>query len=88
MKLQDDQEMTLNEIGAMKKISEVFDVNKSSELSVQEMNYDATPRVSNYGLLDLVNFEKNDSKPKRVAFLTMPLYEMNLKEYLSLFEGL
>ena len=34
MKLQDDQEMTLNEIGAMKKISEVFDVNKSSELSV------------------------------------------------------
>ena len=30
MKVQEDQDMTSNEIGAMRKISDVFDANKSS----------------------------------------------------------
>ena len=55
MKLQDDQEMASIEVGTMKKISQVFDQNSKSELS-QEINYDATPRVSQYGLFALENF--------------------------------
>lgn len=72
----------------MKKITSVFDINKGSQLSTREMNYDATPRVSNYGLCELINFKENDSESKKVGFYTMPLYEMDLKQYLSQFKGL
>ena len=85
LKVQDDQEMATIEIGTMKKITHVFDANKKSELS-QEINYDATPRVQSYGLLNLTNFERG-CKEKHVAFFTMPHYEMNLKEYLSKLNG-
>ena len=50
MKLQEDQDMASKEVGTMKKVSSVFDINKASEMSTQEMNYDATPRVFEYGL--------------------------------------
>ena len=87
MKVQEDQDMTSNEIGAMRKISDVFDANKASQMSAQEINYDATPRVSDYGLFKLVNFGEIDAKKdsKTVAFYIMPLYEMNLQEYLDRF---
>ena len=79
--------MTSVEIAAMKKITGIFDINRESDLSQQEITYDATPRVTDYGLFELVNFERYDKKPKTVAYYSMPLYEMNLKEYLSLYEG-
>ena len=85
LKVQDDQEMATIEIGTMKKITHVFDANKKSQLS-QEINYDATPRVQSYGLLNLTNFERGCNQ-KQVAFFTMPHYEMNLKEYLTKLEG-
>ena len=58
-------------------------------MSAQEINYDATPRVSDYGLFKLVNFGEIDAKKdsKTVAFYIMPLYEMNLQEYLRQFSG-
>ena len=70
----------------MKKISQVFDQNSKSELS-KEINYDATPRVGAYGLFALDNF-KDAGDQKVFAFYTMPHYEMNLKQYLSLLKGL
>ena len=52
------------------------------------MNYDATPRVSEFGQLKLVNFEENKkSKQKLDVYYIMPLYEMDLEEYLKKFEG-
>lgn len=87
MKLQEDQEMASSEIASLKKISGVFEVNKASDLSAREITYDATPRVSDYGLFDLANFEARASKPTTAAFYTMPLYEMTLQEYLSQLEG-
>lgn len=61
LKVQDDQEMATIEIATMKKITHVFDANSKSELS-QEINYDATPRVQSYGLLNLVNFERGSNQ--------------------------
>ena len=55
MKLQDDQDMATSEISTMKKVSRIFDANSKRELS-KEINYDATPRVSAFGLFVLENF--------------------------------
>ena len=79
--------MASKEIAALKKVTAVFDANKASELSAREMNYDATPRVSRYGLCELANFDTSSEKPTMAAFFTMPLYEMNLLEYLCQYEG-
>ena len=46
--------MTSLEIATMKKITQVYDDNKNSQLG-QEMNYDGTPRILLYGKLNLSN---------------------------------
>lgn len=87
MKLQEDTDMASIEIATMKKISIIFDTNKAI-LSRQDVNYDATPRVSEFGQLKLVNFEENKkSKEKLDVYYIMPLYEMDLEEYLKKFQG-
>ena len=50
------------------------------------MDYDATPRVLDYGLFNLLNFE--NKQDINVTYFIMPLYEMDLEEYLSKFEGM
>lgn len=55
LKLQDDQNMASTEIGTMKKISQVFEANSKSA-NKEEISYNATPIVSNYGLFNIANF--------------------------------
>lgn len=56
MKLQENQDIASTEVGTMKKITQVFDQNQKSGLS-KLINYDATPRLSDYGLVELENFK-------------------------------
>lgn len=60
--------------------------NKSSDLG-QEMNYDATPQILSYGILNLANFNETSESLRLNTFYIMPLYEMNLKQYLSKLNG-
>ena len=53
----------------------------------KEMNYDATPRLSTYGLMELDNFNSLGEN-KIMAFFCMPHYEMNLSEYMKKLQGL
>ena len=69
----------------MMKISRVFDKNSHSSPS-QEMNYDATPRILFYGLLNTINFKKKDER-RNIPFFIMPHYEMTLYQYLETLEG-
>ena len=47
-----------------------------------DIDYEATPRVEDYGLMDLVNFKDKEYAPTVVAYFTMPVYEMDLRDYL------
>lgn len=47
-------------------------------MSSREITYEATPRVYDYGLCELINFGAKDKELTTVAFYTMPLYEMDL----------
>ena len=51
------------------------------------MNYDATPQILTYGMFNLANFDKESEALKLMTFFIMPLYEMNLKQYLSRLDG-
>ena len=71
----------------MRKISLVIEGNQSIK-SNQILDYHATPRIIDYGLLNLANFEPLSTNHMLVAFFIMPLYELNLRDYLSKFEGM
>ena len=74
--------MASKEVGSMIKITQVIDDNKKSKLG-QEMNYDVTPRISDFGQLDLADFNKLGDQ-KVVSYYSMPHYQMNLQKYLKL----
>ena len=65
---------------------QVYMANKGSDLS-QEMNYDATPQILCYGLLNLANVDEKSESLRLNTFYIMPLYEMNLKQNLSKLDG-
>ena len=81
LKLQEDSRMATDEVVTLNKITDTFVKNKIRELK-GEISYEATPRVINYGLFTLRNFVKHEKEIK-VSYFTMPLYDMNLEEYLS-----
>ena len=64
------------DIATMKKISQVFDHNKDRE-ELDEIRYEATPRIYSYGAFNLTNFIKEKDE-KSVSYFIMPLYDMNL----------
>ena len=66
----------------MKKLSHVYDGNKDREALSAEMCYESTPRISDYGSFFLNNFDE-ENEEKVVTYFIMPLYEMNLHEYLK-----
>lgn len=72
IKLQEDTRMSGTELASMIKITQVIDDNKKTKLG-QEMNYDATPRVHDYGQLCLADFEKLGDQ-KLVSYYIMPHY--------------
>lgn len=76
--------MTTKEISTMKKITQVYLANKGGD---PEMNYDATPQILCYGMLNLANFDEKSESLRLNTFYIMPLYEMNLKQYLSKLDG-
>ena len=86
LKLQDDEEIASNEVSTLKKFSLVFDQNFKNEVS-HNISYDCVPRVHSYGLFDIINLEQEGDISTH-AFYVMPLYEMNVKQFLSKFEGL
>ena len=62
---------------------EIDTMRKMTKIGSKNLNYDATPRIFDYGLCNLANFDQ--SSQKLVAFYIMPLYEMDLLNYLSRF---
>lgn len=73
-----------NEIGAMIKISMLFDSNSNFESESE-----TTPRIIDHGLFRLSNFDhRKTQKKKEMVFYIMPIYEMELGDYLKNFGGL
>ena len=68
--------MASTEVATLNKITDTYEKNRIRELK-GEISYEATPRVFNYGLFTLCNFEDID-KHIQVSYYTMPLYDMNL----------
>ena len=85
LKVQEDNNMIAKEIQTMKKVNGVFNTNIKKMIDCQaenEITYEAVPQIIDYGMLELHNFgQKNETK--QLGFYLMPLYEMNLKQYLS-----
>ena len=83
--VQEDNNMIAKEIQTMKKVNGVFNTNVKKMIDCQadnEITYQAVPQIIDYGMLELHNFgQKNETK--QLGFYLMPLYEMNLKQYLS-----
>ena len=77
--------MASREIASLKKVQGVIELNKYRAKRDLEMKYEPFPRVDDFGLIDLVNFEGHTRK--EFAFYTMPKYGSNLKEYLGRYEG-
>ena len=85
LKVQEDNNMIAKEIQTMKKVNGVFNTNIKKMIDCHaenEITYQAVPQIIDYGLLELHNFgQKNETR--QLGFYLMPLYEMNLKQYLS-----
>ena len=52
------------------------------------MNYDPIPSVLDYGLIRMANFDKSKDNERWATHYLMPLYEMDMKKYLSKLQGL
>ena len=78
--------MAANEIATMRKITQVIDANKARSPK-EKFSYEATPRLTEFGLINLLNFSKQIEEKINVYFI-MPLYDMNLQEYLFVLKGI
>lgn len=73
----------------MRKVNSVFSRNIKRMIDIEaenEITYQAVPQIIDHGIFVLQNYgEKKETKT--FGFYIMPIYEMNLKQYLSKLNG-